>query len=53
VDAAQALYNATDTLDDPSQVWHAAAQLGIPVNELLEWAAQQVANLSVAPNTSD
>ena len=46
---AQALYAATAGSDDPSEVWQAAAKLELPVDELLEWAARQAANLRNEP----
>ena len=46
VDGAYALFDATDGEDDPAAVWRAAASMGLPVAELVAWAARQEANLN-------
>jgi hypothetical protein len=49
VEQSQALYAATADSDDPAQVWQAAVKLGLPVDELLEWAERQAGNLRDEP----
>ena len=46
VEQARALFEATDCVDDPPRIWHAAADLGIPVAGLLEFVARQAENLA-------
>jgi hypothetical protein len=45
VDAAHALFAATAVEDESAAIWRVAGSLGLPVAELLEWAAGQEANL--------
>ena len=46
---SQALYAATAAGDDPTQIWQEAVKQGLPVDELLEWAERQAANLRNEP----
>jgi hypothetical protein len=45
VEQANRLYARTADLDDPHRIWETAAELGLPVAELIEWAARQRENL--------
>ena len=45
VDAAKALFRATDDLDRPAKIWEIAARMGLPVEELTEWSRRQWLNL--------
>ena len=43
--AAQALYDATDLLDDPTAIWRIALEQQLPVAELIAWNEKQRTNL--------
>ena len=45
---ADLLYRATRRLQDPARIWQRAADLGLPVAELLTYAAEQSDNLAAA-----
>jgi hypothetical protein len=38
---AQALYEATLDVEDPPRIWETARRQGLPVNALLDWAAEE------------
>jgi hypothetical protein len=46
VDLAHALFAATDEEEEPQAIWRVAGSMGLPVAELVEWAAWQEANLA-------
>jgi hypothetical protein len=45
VERAKELYEATADLDDPPRIWRTASDLGLPVAELVAWAARQAENI--------
>lgn len=46
-EAARALYDATDLLDNPVQIWQIAQEQGLPIEELLAWNARQVDKMTI------
>src|SRR5262249_37403422 len=45
VKEAERLYRATADLDDPARIWQAAADVGLPVGELLDFVARQAGSV--------